>query len=91
MTLSGMSQSVIRMAFGAGRPAGLVGREQDLGVVRSFAAQASVSGGGLVIAGEPGVGKTTLLEAVAMEAEAAGIRVLRSAGVEYEAGSATRD
>jgi DNA-binding CsgD family transcriptional regulator len=63
-----------------------VGREQDLGVVRSFAAQASVSGGGLVIAGEPGVGKTTLLEAVAMEAEAAGIRVLRSAGVEYEAG-----
>jgi len=86
MTSSGMSQSVIRTAFRAGPPAGLVGREQDLGVVRSFATQASVSGGGLVIAGEPGVGKTTLLEAVATEGEAAGIRVLRSAGVEYEAG-----
>jgi hypothetical protein len=39
-----------------------------------------------VIAGELGVGKTTLLEAVATEAEAEGIRVLRAAGVEYEAG-----
>ena len=67
-------------------PAGLVGREPALEVVWSFAAQATVSGGGLVIAGEPGVGKTTLLEAVATEAEAAGMRVLRAAGVEDEAG-----
>src|ERR1700754_393830 len=77
---------MVMTIFGVSSPAGLVGRQQDLGVVRSFAARASVSGGALVIAGEPGVGKTTLLDAVAIEAEAAGTRVLRAAGVEYEAG-----
>ena len=77
---------MVMTIFGVSSPAGLVGRQQDLEVVRSFAARASVSGGALVIAGEPGVGKTTLLDAVAIEAEAAGTRVLRAAGVEYEAG-----
>jgi len=55
-------------------------------VIRSFAGQASVSGGALLIAGEPGIGKTALLDAVATEAEAAGTKILRAAGVEYEAG-----
>ena len=73
-------------SFGTASPAGLLGRQQDLEVVRSFAGQASVSGGALVIAGEPGIGKTALLDAVATEAEAAGTKVLRAAGVEYEAG-----
>src|ERR1700754_3057390 len=77
---------MVMTIFGVSSPAGLVGRQQDLGVVAPFAARASVSGGALVIAGEPGVGKTTLLDAVAIEAEAAGTRVLRAAGVEYEAG-----
>jgi DNA-binding CsgD family transcriptional regulator len=72
--------------FETAAPAGLIGRQQDLDVVRSFAGQASVSGGALVIAGEPGIGKTALLDAVATEAEAAGTKILRAAGVEHEAG-----
>jgi hypothetical protein len=67
-------------------PSGLVGRERDLEVVRSFVGQASVSGGALMIEGDPGVGKTALLDAVATEAEATGAKVVRVAGVEYEAG-----
>jgi hypothetical protein len=67
-------------------PAGLVGWEQDLEILQSFAARASVSGGGLVVAGDPGFGKTTLLDAVAVEAATAGTKVLRAAGVECEAG-----
>jgi DNA-binding CsgD family transcriptional regulator len=55
-------------------------------LVRSFAGQAAGSGGALVIAGEPGIGKTALLDAVAAEAEAAGTKVIRAAGVECEAG-----
>src|SRR6185312_14295363 len=72
--------------FGNPSPAGLIGRQQDLDVVRSFAEEASDFGGALVIAGEPGIGKTALLDAVATEAEAAGTTVLRAAGVEHEAG-----
>jgi hypothetical protein len=67
-------------------PSGLVGRGRDLAVVRSFVGQASVAGAGLVIEGDPGVGRTALLDAVATEAEAAGARVVRAAGVESEAG-----
>src|SRR4051812_13868388 len=72
--------------FETAAPAGLIGRQQDLDVVRSFTGQASVSGGALVIAGEPGIGKTALLDAVATEAEASGTKILRAAGVEHEAG-----
>src|SRR4051812_38871043 len=72
--------------FGTASPAGLIGRQQDLDVVRSFAEEASVSGGALVIAGELGIGKTALLDAVATEAEAAGTTVLRAAGVAHESG-----
>jgi DNA-binding CsgD family transcriptional regulator len=77
---------VLVTAFGAFPPAGLVGRQRDLQAVWSFAEHASVSGGGLVVAGEPGAGKTTLLDAVAAEVAAAGTKVLRAAGVKYEAG-----
>src|SRR3954466_2693257 len=72
--------------FGTASPAGLIGRQQDLEVVRAFAGHASVSGGALVIAGEPGIGKTALLDVVAAEAEDAGTKVLRAAGVADEAG-----
>ena len=72
--------------FGAVQTKGLVGRERDLDVVRSFARYAAVSGGGLVIEGDPGVGKTSLLDAVAIEAGAAGTKIVRAAGVRSEAG-----
>src|SRR4051794_17005784 len=73
-------------SLGTSSPAWLLGRQHDLDVVRSFVGQASVSGGALVIAGEPGIGKTALLDAVATEAEASGTKILRAAGVEHEAG-----
>ncbi|WP_067848051.1 ATP-binding protein [Nocardia lijiangensis] len=40
--------------------------------------------GGILIEGEPGIGKSTLVEQTAAAAAAAGLRVLRTAGVEAE-------
>ena len=52
---------------------------------RTFLDDASVSGATLLLTGEPGVGKTALLDAAHDTAMVAGIRVLRAAGVEFEA------
>jgi DNA-binding CsgD family transcriptional regulator len=71
----------------AGRsPVGpLVGRGEELALIGSFVAETAVRGGVLLLLGEPGVGKTVLLDAAADAASAAGTRVLRAAGVEFEA------
>ncbi|MFF7213770.1 AAA family ATPase [Streptomyces sp. NPDC008238] len=61
----------------------LVGRERDLGrVLGMFTEHAD---GVLLLSGEPGVGKSALLDAVAEAATGRGSRVLRAAGVEFEA------
>ncbi len=62
----------------------LVGRDSELGRLRELleAARAGQSSS-IVLVGEPGVGKTALLEAVAEQAE--GFRTLRTRGVEAEA------
>ena len=39
-------------------PGALVGRDRELGFLREFFLQAAVSGGALLLSGEPGVGKT---------------------------------
>jgi DNA-binding CsgD family transcriptional regulator len=65
--------------------AALTGRDADLDVVRVFLDDVSVSGAALLLIGEPGAGKTALLDAAHGAATAAGIRVLRAAGVEFEA------
>jgi hypothetical protein len=62
----------------------LTGRDTELGLIRSFLAAAATRGGALLLAGEPGAGKTALLEAAA-SAAAAGTRVVRAAGAEFEA------
>ncbi len=61
----------------------MVGRDAELKVLRGLldAAQRG-HGGGLVVYGEPGIGRSTLLEAAAEGAP--GMRVLRCAGVESE-------
>lgn len=41
---------------------------------------------GLLVTGEPGVGKTVLLDAASKAASAAGTRILRAAGIQFEAG-----
>jgi MoxR-like ATPase len=63
----------------------LVGRGRELELIRSFLDGAAVGGGALLLWGEPGVGKTALLDAAAEAASAAGFRVLRAAGAEFEA------
>ncbi|MGW0998885.1 helix-turn-helix transcriptional regulator [Streptomyces sp. NPDC002523] len=65
--------------------ASLIGREYDLALLAGFLADVPRGGGSLVVVGDPGVGKTALLTQVAHGAEAVGVRVLRTAGVQYRA------
>ena len=62
----------------------LIGRDHDLGLVRGFVDEATVSGGALLLSGDAGVGKTVLLDAAAGQARGTGTRVVRAAGVEFE-------
>ncbi|WP_046731575.1 helix-turn-helix transcriptional regulator [Streptomyces humi] len=61
----------------------LVGRERDLD--RVLGAVGRHPGGALLLSGDPGVGKSAVLDAVAAAAAHDGIRVLRAAGAEFEA------
>jgi DNA-binding CsgD family transcriptional regulator len=63
----------------------LAGRDEDLGVIRAFLGEVSAGGAALLLTGEPGVGKTALLDAAQERAMAAGVRVLRAAGARFEA------
>jgi hypothetical protein len=63
---------------------GLTGRVAELDFLQGFFGRAAVSGGALLLTGDPGVGKTALLNALAGAAAAAGTTVLRAAGVEFE-------
>jgi len=63
----------------------LAGRDGDLGVIQAFLDEASAGGAALLLTGEPGVGKTALLDAAQERAMAGGVRVLRAAGAQFEA------
>jgi DNA-binding CsgD family transcriptional regulator len=65
----------------------LIGRESELERLRALvAAAASGAGGVVVLVGEPGIGKTALLDAVTAElAGPSGAAVVRVTGVEIEA------
>src|SRR5580658_7388237 len=63
----------------------LVGRARELAIVDGFLGQLASSGAALVLLGEPGIGKTVLLDEVVERAAALDIRVLRAAGAEFEA------
>jgi DNA-binding CsgD family transcriptional regulator len=52
----------------------------------AFLAEAVNDGAALLVSGEPGVGKTLLLDEIADVARASGARVLRAAGAQFEAG-----
>jgi hypothetical protein len=66
-------------------PLHLVGRDADVSLLRRFVAQAADDGGALLVTGEPGVGKSALLNVIAREASRDGTLVLRAAGAEFEA------
>ncbi|MFD7688857.1 ATP-binding protein [Streptomyces sp. NPDC059781] len=65
-------------------PTGLVGREGELAELAAFLDMAGTDGAVLLLTGDPGVGKTALLDATAELAVAKGVRVVRGSGVEYE-------
>ncbi len=65
----------------------LVGREENLALLQRFfdaSTSGKASGGSLLLVGQPGVGKSALLDAAAAAARASA-RVVRAAGVEFEA------
>jgi DNA-binding CsgD family transcriptional regulator len=54
----------------------MVGREREIAEAGGFLAEAATRGGGLVFAGVPGIGKTTIWAAAVDDATARGFRVL---------------
>jgi AAA ATPase domain len=64
----------------------LIGRRAELATARAFIERARSDGEALLIFGDPGVGKTMLLDAAADMASSAGVCLLRASGVEFEAG-----
>jgi pimeloyl-ACP methyl ester carboxylesterase len=67
----------------AGHP--IVGREQELARLERLINGVSECGAALLVRGEPGIGKSTLLAAAVRYAETAGMRILRATGVQSEA------
>ncbi|WP_203777215.1 AAA family ATPase, partial [Paractinoplanes deccanensis] len=63
----------------------LVGREHEIDGLAGFVRQAAADGAVRLLYGDPGVGKSALLDAAAALAEKAGTRVLRVTGVQFEA------
>jgi hypothetical protein len=61
----------------------LVGRESELAVITDFLVRAARGGGVLRLHGEPGIGKTALLDAAVSTTSAASTRVVRAEGVEH--------
>jgi DNA-binding CsgD family transcriptional regulator/tetratricopeptide (TPR) repeat protein len=65
-----------------------VGRDDDLRQVRALLGSSVIGGGGLVVLGEAGVGKTALLARVADIEAADGTRVVRAAAAQSESDTA---
>lgn len=76
-------------ALGGRRPAlraeALVGRARELAVIDGYLEEVADGGAALLLLGQPGIGKTALLNAAAEKAWAQGMRVLRASGAEFEA------
>ena len=59
----------------------LIGRDAELAILESLINEAPVNGGALVLFGEPGSGKSALLDVVGESAKVAGFRCIRVTGV----------
>jgi DNA-binding CsgD family transcriptional regulator len=76
-----------RRDFGGIAPMDLIGREAETERLRLLLRQiATGAGDALLLSGDPGVGKTSLLDFAAAVAADSGIRPLRAAGSQFEAG-----
>ncbi|WP_171064692.1 ATP-binding protein, partial [Actinomadura soli] len=70
----------------AAGPPGLFGREAEIERLRLFVGRIGQGGGEpLLLSGDPGVGKTSLLDEAAAIATGSGTRVLRATGSQFEA------
>ncbi|WP_254699192.1 helix-turn-helix transcriptional regulator [Rhodococcus sp. SGAir0479] len=65
-------------------PTALVGRDRELAELTDFVGRAATDGAAVLLTGDPGVGKTALLDATADLARTTSMRVIRGRGVEYE-------
>src|SRR5579862_760337 len=63
----------------------LVGREAESKLVDTVLGRLGDGGGALVFRGEPGIGKSALLDRARQRAQALGARILSTVGVESEA------
>jgi DNA-binding CsgD family transcriptional regulator len=63
----------------------LVGRDAELKVLTGMVSRVSDHGGAIIVLGEPGVGKSSLLQATADRSRSSGLQVLQTTGVETEA------
>ncbi|MFF5550363.1 helix-turn-helix transcriptional regulator [Streptomyces olivaceoviridis] len=66
-------------------PPPLFGRAEELRRIETFLKRSRRQGDSLFLYGEPGVGKSRLLDAAADLASAQGVRVIRATGVQYMA------
>jgi DNA-binding CsgD family transcriptional regulator len=64
---------------------GLVGRDSEIAQLDSALNSAIDQGGAVLITGPPGIGKTSILDAAAVDARGRGYRLLRATGLECEA------
>src|SRR5690348_12466374 len=64
---------------------GLVGRDSEIAQLDSALNSAIDQGGAVLITGPPGIGKTSLLDAAAVDARGRGYKLLRATGLECEA------
>ncbi|MCX4091096.1 AAA family ATPase [Nocardia sp. alder85J] len=64
---------------------GLVGRDRELRVLADHIDRVTSEGAAIVVVGDPGIGKTSLLRAAAAHGRDAGATVLSVAGIEAEA------
>ncbi|MBQ0853912.1 AAA family ATPase [Streptomyces sp. BH-SS-21] len=69
----------------ASHPHDLFGREKETGCLHEKIGALRNGGGAVLLRGEPGIGKTALLEWAASHASENGVRVLGAVGVESEA------
>ncbi|TQJ47351.1 ATP-binding protein [Streptomyces sp. SLBN-115] len=67
------------------RPQDLFGREKETDCLHEKIGALQNGGGAVLLRGEPGIGKTALLDMAASHASENGVRVLRATGVESEA------
>jgi DNA-binding CsgD family transcriptional regulator len=65
-------------------PTKLIGRDEEVRIVRSFIDKATDEGGAFVLLGDAGLGKTALLDVAAEHAVGRDVLVLRGAGAEFE-------